>query len=159
MQSMCSGVLRVLLASEVPLADALAALALVVPPPGRMERLGGGDKALVVIDYAHSPDALEKVLTALRPAVAEGGELVCVFGCGGDRDAGKRPEMGRIAAALSERVIVTSDNPRNRGSRRHRERNRPRHSRVGKPALDRRSRSRDCDQRGDLGAPAPATSC
>ncbi len=107
------GCLAVLLASEVPLADALPALAHVVPPPGRMQRLGGGERPVVVIDYAHSPDALEKVLTALRPAVAEGGELVCVFGCGGDRDAGKRPEMGRIASALSERVIVTTDNPRN----------------------------------------------
>ncbi len=106
------GCLGVLLASEVPLADAVAALAGVVPPPGRMQRLGGGDQPLVVIDYAHSPDALEKVLTALRPAVAEGGDLVCVFGCGGDRDAGKRPEMGRIASALAERVIVTTDNPR-----------------------------------------------
>jgi UDP-N-acetylmuramoyl-L-alanyl-D-glutamate--2,6-diaminopimelate ligase len=107
------GCLAVLLASEVPLADALAALGKIVPPPGRMQRLGGGDQPLVVVDYAHSPDALEKVLTALRPAVAEAGELVCVFGCGGDRDAGKRPEMGRIASALCERVIVTTDNPRN----------------------------------------------
>ena len=82
------------------------------PPPGRMQRLGGGDDPLVVVDYAHSPDALEKVLTALRPAVLEGGELVCVFGCGGDRDAGKRPEMGRVASTLADRVIVTSDNPR-----------------------------------------------
>src|SRR6185369_8002394 len=82
------------------------------PPPGRMQRLGGGDLPLVVVDYAHSPDALEKVLTALRPTVADGGELVCVFGCGGDRDAGKRPEMGRVASTLADRVIVTSDNPR-----------------------------------------------
>ena len=106
------GCLAVLLASEVPLADALAALALVEPPPGRMQRLGGEDAPLVVVDYAHSPDALEKVLRVLRPAVAEGRELVCVFGCGGDRDAGKRPEMGRVAATLADRVIVTTDNPR-----------------------------------------------
>jgi len=106
------GCLAVLLASEIPLAAALSALAEVVPPPGRMQRLGGGEAPLVVVDYAHSPDALEKVLTALRPAVAEGGELVCVFGCGGDRDAGKRSEMGRLASTLCERVIVTSDNPR-----------------------------------------------
>jgi UDP-N-acetylmuramyl tripeptide synthase len=66
----------------------------------------------VIVDYAHSPDALEKVLSALRPTVADGGELVCVFGCGGDRDAGKRPEMGRVASTLADRVIVTSDNPR-----------------------------------------------
>ena len=106
------GCLAVLLASEIPLADALAALATMTPPPGRMQRLGGGDAPVVVVDYAHSPDALEKVLTALRPATAEGGELVVVFGCGGDRDAGKRPEMGRVASTLADRVIVTSDNPR-----------------------------------------------
>jgi len=106
------GCLGALLVSDVPLADALAALAGVAPPPGRMQRMGSGEAPLVVIDYAHSPDALEKVLTALRPAVVEGGELVCVFGCGGDRDTGKRPEMGRVAGRLAERVIVTSDNPR-----------------------------------------------
>jgi UDP-N-acetylmuramyl tripeptide synthase len=77
-----------------------------------MQRLGGGFAPLVVIDYAHSPDALEKVLTALRPTVADGGELVCLFGCGGDRDAGKRPDMGRIAALCADRVVVTTDNPR-----------------------------------------------
>jgi len=106
------GVLGVLLASEVPLDAALAALAIVNPPPGRMQRLGGAGKPLVVVDYAHTPDALEKVLVALRPAVVEGGELVCVFGCGGDRDPGKRPEMGRAASRLADRVVVTSDNPR-----------------------------------------------
>ncbi len=106
------GVLGVLLASDVPLDAALAALSTVEPPPGRMQRLGGGAAPLVVVDYAHSPDALDKVLTALRPAVAGGGRLVCVFGCGGDRDAGKRPEMGRVAARLAARVVVTSDNPR-----------------------------------------------
>jgi UDP-N-acetylmuramoyl-L-alanyl-D-glutamate--2,6-diaminopimelate ligase len=106
------GTLGVLLASDVPLHDALRVLATLAPPPGRMERRGGGDRPLVVIDYAHTPDALEKVLGALRPAVREGGSLVCVFGCGGDRDPGKRREMGRIAAMLADRVVVTSDNPR-----------------------------------------------
>ena len=106
------GVLGVLLASDIALDDALAALAHVEAPPGRMQRFGGGFEPLVVVDYAHSPDALEKVLTALRSAVVEAGELVCVFGCGGDRDVGKRPEMGRIAATLADRIIVTSDNPR-----------------------------------------------
>jgi UDP-N-acetylmuramoyl-L-alanyl-D-glutamate--2,6-diaminopimelate ligase len=81
-------------------------------PPGRMQRLGGGDRPLVVIDYAHTPDALDKVLTALRPAVGEGNELICLFGAGGERDRGKRPEMGRLAARLADRVLVTSDNPR-----------------------------------------------
>jgi UDP-N-acetylmuramoyl-L-alanyl-D-glutamate--2,6-diaminopimelate ligase len=77
-----------------------------------MQRLGGDGVPLVVIDYAHSPDALEKALRALKPAVAGAGELVCVFGCGGDRDKGKRPEMGRIAGMLADRVVVTTDNPR-----------------------------------------------
>jgi UDP-N-acetylmuramoyl-L-alanyl-D-glutamate--2,6-diaminopimelate ligase len=106
------GVLGVLLASDVAFDAALDSLATLTPPPGRMQRQGGGDQPSVVIDYAHSPDALEKALVALRPAVAVGGELVCVFGCGGDRDRGKRPEMGRIAATLADRVVVTTDNPR-----------------------------------------------
>jgi UDP-N-acetylmuramyl-tripeptide synthetase len=106
------GVLGVLLAGDVPLDAALAALARIEPPPGRMQRLGGGGRPLVVVDYAHSPDALQKVLAALRPAVAPGGALVCVFGCGGDRDRGKRPEMGAVAGRLADRIVVTSDNPR-----------------------------------------------
>ena len=106
------GTLGVLLASDVPLPAALAAMRGLTPPAGRMERQGGGDRPLVVIDYAHTPDALEKVLTAMRPSVRNGGALVCVFGAGGDRDPGKRPEMGRIAATLADRVVVTSDNPR-----------------------------------------------
>ena len=77
-----------------------------------MQRLGGGVAPLVVVDYAHSPDALEKVLAALRPAVAAGGELVCVFGCGGDRDRASGREMGASRRALADRVVVTSDNPR-----------------------------------------------
>jgi UDP-N-acetylmuramoyl-L-alanyl-D-glutamate--2,6-diaminopimelate ligase len=94
------GVLGVLLASDVPFAVALEALSSLTPPFGRMQRLGGDGKPLVVVDYAHTPDALEKVLRALRPSLAPKGELICVFGCGGDRDRGKRPEMGRIAAEL-----------------------------------------------------------
>ncbi|CAG0948625.1 UDP-N-acetylmuramoyl-L-alanyl-D-glutamate--2, 6-diaminopimelate ligase [Burkholderiales bacterium] len=104
--------LGALLASDVELDPALEALARLTPPPGRMERHGGGDRPLAVVDYAHTPDALEKVLMALRPAVAPGRELVCVFGCGGDRDPGKRQVMGRIAGELADRVVVTSDNPR-----------------------------------------------
>jgi UDP-N-acetylmuramoyl-L-alanyl-D-glutamate--2,6-diaminopimelate ligase len=106
------GVLGVLLVSGVAFEPALAILAGVEAPPGRMQRLGGGGRPLVVIDYAHTPDALDKVLTALRPAVGEGNELICLFGAGGERDRGKRPEMGRLAARLADRVLVTSDNPR-----------------------------------------------
>src|SRR5581483_5712468 len=111
------GVLGVLLASDVALSTALDALRRVAPPAGRMQRVGGGDAPMAVIDYAHTPDALEKALAALRPMVAAGGELVCVFGCGGDRDKGKRPQMGRIAATLADRVIVTNDNPRGEDER------------------------------------------
>ncbi len=106
------GVLAVMLASNVTLAEATRAIAALKAPMGRMQRLGGDGKPLVVIDYAHTPDALDKALTALRPAVTGAGEIVCVFGCGGDRDPGKRPEMGRIAGQLAHRIVVTSDNPR-----------------------------------------------
>lgn len=104
------GVLCVLLASGYGLEDAADALSQVGAVPGRMQQLGGNGMPLVVVDYAHTPDALENVLEALREIAK--GKLTCVFGCGGDRDAGKRPVMGRIASRLSDRVIVTSDNPR-----------------------------------------------
>jgi UDP-N-acetylmuramoyl-L-alanyl-D-glutamate--2,6-diaminopimelate ligase len=106
------GVLGVLLVSGVEFGQAIEILSHADAPPGRLQRSGGGRAPLVVVDYAHTPDALEKVLTALRPAVASGGEMVCVFGCGGERDRGKRPEMGRVAGELADRVIITSDNPR-----------------------------------------------
>ena len=87
------------------------ALARAGAAPGRMEVLGGPPhKPWIVIDYAHTPDALRRVLTTLEAAAA--GELTCVFGCGGDRDAKKRPVMGSIAERLADRVIVTDDNPR-----------------------------------------------
>jgi UDP-N-acetylmuramyl-tripeptide synthetase len=105
-------VIGTLLASGVELEPALAAVARLGPVPGRLERLGGGAAPLVVIDYAHTPDALEKALAAVRPVVAPGGRLLCVFGCGGDRDPGKRPIMGEAAARLADHAIVTSDNPR-----------------------------------------------
>ncbi|MDA0226279.1 MAG: UDP-N-acetylmuramoyl-L-alanyl-D-glutamate--2,6-diaminopimelate ligase [Proteobacteria bacterium] len=94
--------------------EAVAQLAELPSVPGRMQRLGGGAQApLVVVDYAHSPDALEKVLQSLRPlAEARGGTLGVVFGAGGERDAAKRPLMGAVAARLADRIVLTSDNPR-----------------------------------------------
>jgi len=105
-------VLATLVAAGLSFDDALAAIARLDPVPGRLEKVGGGSVPLVVVDYAHTPDALEKALEALRPAVAAGHRLFCVFGCGGDRDPGKRPLMGAAAARLADQVVVTSDNPR-----------------------------------------------
>ena len=105
-------VLGALLAQGIAFERALEAVSALQPVPGRLERLGGGALPLTVIDYAHTPDALEKALQALRPAVAKGHRLVCVFGCGGDRDPGKRSVMGRVAAEHADLSIVTSDNPR-----------------------------------------------
>jgi UDP-N-acetylmuramoyl-L-alanyl-D-glutamate--2,6-diaminopimelate ligase len=104
-------VLTSLLVSDVPLTQACELLSRIVPPPGRMQTLGGGPQPLVVVDYAHTPDALEKVLSSLRKICAQG-RLICVFGCGGNRDKGKRPLMGRAASEGADSVIVTSDNPR-----------------------------------------------
>ncbi|VBB47181.1 UDP-N-acetylmuramoyl-L-alanyl-D-glutamate:meso-diaminopimelate ligase [uncultured Desulfatiglans sp.] len=78
--------------------------------PGRLEPVANTRSVTILVDYAHTPDALEKVLDALRPLTS--GRLITVFGCGGDRDAGKRPQMGRVTAALSDVVVITSDNPR-----------------------------------------------
>lgn len=103
-------VFGVLLGSGLAVTDAARALSAVRPVRGRMERLGGGERPLVIVDYAHTPDALAQVLAAAREHCS--GALHCVFGCGGDRDRGKRPEMGRIAASLADHVVVTDDNPR-----------------------------------------------
>ena len=115
------GVIGALLAFGTPIDIALNALQVLKPVPGRLERVdvapgerpGGIAAPMVLVDYAHKPDALEKALNACRPIVdARDGELIVIFGCGGDRDAGKRPIMGEIAARLADRVVVTSDNPR-----------------------------------------------
>ena len=107
------GVLAAMRALGVPLASAVQACRQLQPVPGRMECAGGGGEPLVAVDYAHTPDALDKALEALRPmAMQRGGQLWCVFGCGGDRDASKRPLMGRVAQQRADRVVLTSDNPR-----------------------------------------------
>jgi len=107
------GVLGCLIAYGVPYAEAVPMLAGLPAVPGRMQTLGGGEGPLVVVDYAHTPDALDKVLQALKPAAAtRGGALVAVFGAGGDRDPSKRPAMGAVASNLADRIVLTSDNPR-----------------------------------------------
>ena len=105
-------VLGALLAKGVALRAALDAIEALTPAPGRMQQVGGQDAPMIVVDYAHTPDALAKTLAALRQVADERhGKLWCVFGCGGDRDPGKRPQMGRIAQN-ADHAIVTSDNPR-----------------------------------------------
>jgi UDP-N-acetylmuramoyl-L-alanyl-D-glutamate--2,6-diaminopimelate ligase len=107
------GVIATLRTLGVPLAAAVDACQHLTPVPGRMECVTAAGKPLVAVDYAHTPDALTKALNALQPmARARGGQLWCVFGCGGDRDNGKRPIMGAVAATHADRVVVTSDNPR-----------------------------------------------
>ena len=103
-------VVGALLGMDYPLDEILKVLPRLQGPVGRMQRLGGGKQPLVVVDYAHTPDALEKVLEALRPHVQ--GRLLCLFGCGGDRDRGKRPLMAGVVERLADAVLVTDDNPR-----------------------------------------------
>lgn len=105
------GALATMLASDISLERSVKALQTVKPVPGRMERYGGRHGPMVVVDYAHTPDALENVLRNLRESSGNA-RLICVFGCGGDRDRGKRPMMGAIASRNADHVIVTSDNPR-----------------------------------------------
>jgi UDP-N-acetylmuramoyl-L-alanyl-D-glutamate--2,6-diaminopimelate ligase len=103
--------LGALVAQGMALEAACAALGEARPAPGRMEVLGGAPgKPWIVIDYAHTPDALQRVLATLEATAV--GELTCVFGCGGDRDRGKRPMMGAVAADLADRIVLTDDNPR-----------------------------------------------
>ena len=100
----------VLHAQGIAAARIASVLSALQPIHGRMNRLGGGDAPLVVVDYAHTPDALEQALATLRAHTAA--RVLCVFGCGGERDAGKRPQMGAIAESRSDVAIVTDDNPR-----------------------------------------------
>jgi UDP-N-acetylmuramoyl-L-alanyl-D-glutamate--2,6-diaminopimelate ligase len=110
------GVLGCVVANGISFDEGARLLANLPPVPGRMQAVG--DEPLVVIDYAHTPDALENVLQALRPvAAARGGRLAVVFGAGGDRDRTKRPLMGAVAARLADRVLITSDNPRSEDPR------------------------------------------
>ena len=103
-------VLATLLVSDVPLIEAVEAIAHIQPLSGRMQTFGGHDIPLVVVDYAHTPDSLKNVLLALREQTKQ--RLICVFGCGGNRDQGKRAMMGKVASELADAVVVTSDNPR-----------------------------------------------
>jgi UDP-N-acetylmuramoyl-L-alanyl-D-glutamate--2,6-diaminopimelate ligase len=103
-------VIAILLDWDLPLEQVLAAIARVQAAPGRMETFGGVHAPLAVVDYAHTPDALQKALAAARAHCR--GRLVVVFGCGGDRDPGKRPLMGAIAAELADDIVLTDDNPR-----------------------------------------------
>ncbi|MDM8347561.1 UDP-N-acetylmuramoyl-L-alanyl-D-glutamate--2,6-diaminopimelate ligase [Pseudomonas sp. sp1636] len=103
-------VVGALLGMDYPLDEILRVLPQLQGPVGRMQRLGGARQPLVVVDYAHTPDALEKVLEALRPHVE--GRLLCLFGCGGERDRGKRPLMAAVVERLADGVLVTDDNPR-----------------------------------------------
>ncbi|MDH5301916.1 MAG: UDP-N-acetylmuramoyl-L-alanyl-D-glutamate--2,6-diaminopimelate ligase [Gammaproteobacteria bacterium] len=103
-------VLGSLLVMGWPLQQAIQKIQTVVPPAGRMECFQKNNSPLVVVDYAHTPDALAEVLRTLRDHCE--GNLWVVFGCGGDRDPGKRPEMGRIAQTLADQIVITNDNPR-----------------------------------------------
>jgi UDP-N-acetylmuramoyl-L-alanyl-D-glutamate--2,6-diaminopimelate ligase len=112
------GALAVLQVSGMALGEAAQSLSRAQPVAGRMQRLGSAQQPTVIVDYAHTPDALEKVLQALREvSAATGGRLICIFGCGGDRDRGKRAMMGRVAEKFSDFCIVTSDNPRSENPR------------------------------------------
>jgi UDP-N-acetylmuramoyl-L-alanyl-D-glutamate--2,6-diaminopimelate ligase len=103
-------VIAILLDWQVPLAQVIEAVSRVRAAPGRMETFGGVHAPLAVVDYAHTPDALQKALAAARAHCR--GRLTVVFGCGGDRDPGKRPVMGAIAAELADGIVITDDNPR-----------------------------------------------
>lgn len=104
-------VLATLLVSDVGFTDAIEAISHLKPVDGRMQMIGGGNKPLVVVDYAHTPDALDKVLKTLKAQTKS--KLVCVFGCGGDRDQSKREKMGKVVSRHADAIVITTDNPRN----------------------------------------------
>jgi UDP-N-acetylmuramoyl-L-alanyl-D-glutamate--2,6-diaminopimelate ligase len=107
------GVLAAMRAIGVSLADAVQACRGLPAVPGRMQSMGGVDTPCVVVDYAHTPDALLQALKALRPmAKAREGDLHCVFGCGGNRDTSKRAPMAKVAEEFAHHLVFTSDNPR-----------------------------------------------
>ena len=116
--SNCLAVWTVMLAQGLHPSDASERMGKLSPVPGRMEliRLSKTQRTegpLMVVDYAHTPDALAKALNALRPIASQrGGKVWCVFGCGGDRDSSKRPQMGRVAQEFADHIVITSDNPR-----------------------------------------------
>jgi len=93
--------------------NVLTTLSTLTPPDGRFEIINGHDGIVAIVDYAHTPDALENVLNTIRKMVGTGQKIITVVGCGGNRDKAKRPVMGRVAAGISDKVIFTSDNPRN----------------------------------------------
>lgn len=112
------GSLAVLLVSNIELTAAVSVLEQQLAVAGRMQTFGRNGQPTVVVDYAHTPDALEKVLQALREVTPPvNGKLICVFGCGGDRDQGKRPMMGLVASRFADLAVVTSDNPRSENPR------------------------------------------
>ena len=120
--SNCLAVWTILLTQGMTCEQASKRLGLLRPVVGRMELISLNktqktEGPVVVVEYAHTPDALEKALLALRPiANARGGEIWCVFGCGGDRDTGKRPQMGKVAQQYADHIVLTSDNPRSEES-------------------------------------------
>ncbi|MDE3020932.1 MAG: UDP-N-acetylmuramoyl-L-alanyl-D-glutamate--2,6-diaminopimelate ligase [Pseudomonadota bacterium] len=106
------GIIGVLLVSDVPLEAVVKQVYALQPVTGRFQKLGGEGMPKVIVDYAHTPDALGKVLETLRETLPQGGHLICVFGCGGGRDKGKRALMGEIAERWADMVVLTEDNSR-----------------------------------------------
>ena len=125
--------LATLCVNGVSLRDAAAVMARIQPARGRMQSVGGAHEPLVVIDYAHTPDALEKALSTLAEIRPEGGRLFCVFGCGGDRDPGKRPMMGAIAEKNRRRGGADQRQPAHRRPASHSARRARRHGRRAHP--------------------------